>query len=572
MRKAKTKKKPRLSPEEKKAAQVKRDHTKLIKETFRAAGFLPIPAFSDKEFTYDGTTSDFDDAFVFQNIIVFCEYTTSQESGIGTHLKKKKILYDKIEANPSSFIQFIRKSFPQFDQAIDAVFQPNQLRTSIVYCSRFTVKQQIKDEVPGVKYFDYHIAKYFSDVTKTVKRSARFELFNFLGLSSKDVGDGVLRPNQNHMDSYAGSLLPEGHSHFDAGFKVVSFYIDPQALLERAYVLRKDGWLSNDATYQRMIHRKKVESIRKYLKERRRAFVNNIIVTLPDSTKLIDSEGNTLRPEKLLETQPAIIQLPSLYNSVGIVDGQHRIFSYHEGGSFDDEISKLRRQQNLLVTGIIFPPGMGEEAKTIFEATLFLEINANQANASSQLKQQISLKISPFDPESIARRIVNHLNDQTGPLQDEFERFFFESGKVKTTSIVSFGVRPLASIRSADSLFSIWQRPGKEKVLEGQDYELLSEYAKFCSSQINQFIGAVRTALPRERWTADLKVEDRFLTTTIINGLLSCFRRIVRLKVTYSFEEYRAKLQGLESFPFGDYKSSQYNRMGEAIHKRFFEQ
>lgn len=570
MAKIKKKKKNPDTPEQRKAKKIKRDHESLLRGIFRAAGFSSVSSVANKEFTYDGTKSDFDDIFVYENVIAFCEYTTSQESDISKHLKNKKVLYDKIVADPAKFIDFMRSKFTTFSDALSGVYQKHQFRVVLNYCSLNTVKSETKDEVPNVRYLDYNVARYFDIVTKTVKKSARFEIFDFFGLSTKDVGLGVTKPNSNHTDDYGGSILPEGHSHFDPGFKVVSFYIDPAALLERAYVLRKHGWRAGDTVYQRMISRGKIESVRKYLRDRKRAFINNIIVTLPDGTKLLDEQKNTIDPSKIQETQPAIIQLPSQYNSVGIVDGQHRVFSYHEGGVFDDEISKLRTQQNLLVTGVIFPQGMANEERVKFEAKLFLEINSNQTNARSDLKQEINLVINPFAQESIAKRVVNHLNENTGPLRDEFERYFYDTNKIKTTSVVSFGVRPLVNPNSDDSLFPLWGNVNKAGVKDGADHALLLEYIKFCGSEMNHIFAGARANLPKERWTADRKIPKRFLTTTNINGILACLRRVTKTKAALTAQEYIDKFKGLDAFEFEAYKSSQYNRMGQALYDKFF--
>ena len=187
--------------------------------------------------------------------------------------------------------------------------------------------------------------------------------------------------------------------NFGKGYKVISFYVDSEALLSRCYVLRKDGWEDRGQLYQRMISKKKIEAIRRYLLDQKRVFINNIIVTLPSDTKLLILNNNTQDISKLMKTAPVKIQLPSEYNSVGLIDGQHRVFSYYEGGAHEEAIEKLRRQQNLLVTGIIYPPSVAAQDKTKFEATLFLEINSTQTNAKSDLKQAIGLLLHPFSAE-----------------------------------------------------------------------------------------------------------------------------------------------------------------------------
>lgn len=285
--KKKPKKKKKLSPEEQKHLRVKREHAKLIKNSLKFMGFAQILSAADKEFVFDGAKSDFDDLFVYENVIVLAEYTTSQESGVSDHIKQKKIVYDKILNSPKDFAEFLFKTFPDVEVAIGGGYSVHQIRIVICYCSLNTVKGEIKELIPNVKYFDYNVARYFDVLAKTIKLSARHEFLDFLGLSIKDVGTGVLSSSESSVQ-FSGSILPESHSNFGVDFKVVSFYMNPASLLERAYVLRKYGWRDGGAVYQRMIVRQKIASIRRYLRDRKRVFINNIIVTLPNDTKLID--------------------------------------------------------------------------------------------------------------------------------------------------------------------------------------------------------------------------------------------------------------------------------------------
>jgi DGQHR domain-containing protein len=575
MAKAKKKKKKgkkKLSLTEKLQQKIKSTHFREVRSIFSTCGFRRIPSASDKEFTYDGTTSDFDDVFIHENIVVLTECTVHQSSELSGHLKKKKVLYDKIIKDVPAFLAFMDKEFPGFQAAKDPKFQPHHYRVIIMYCARYPITTELKDEVPGIRYLDYHIVRYFKAITDRVKLSARYELFAFLGLSQKDIGIGVISPAAAASTSYEGSILPEGQSHFPKGFKVVTFYVAPAALLERCYVLRKDGWGDEDGLYQRMISRTKVEAIRKYLLNKKRVFINNIIVTLPSTTQLTRDSGQTIDPSKITQTEPGNIQLPLEYNSIGLIDGQHRVFSYYEGGKDEASINILRLQQNLLVTGVIYPSGITKADRSKFEATLFLEINATQTNAKSELKQAIGVLLQPFSQDSIARQIVNSLNDK-GALGGQFERYFFDTGKIKTTTIVSYGVKPLIKLGGDDSLFSAWKVSNKQDLVDTPTEAIVSEYVKFCVREIDQFIGAIKSNLPADRWTADQKIKGRMLTTTILNGFIVCLRLLVQNKKLHSFEWYKTKLDtaALNKFQFSSYKSSQYGSLGQDMYKAFFD-
>ena len=59
-----------------------------------------------------------------------------------------------------------------------------------------------------------------------------------------------------------------------------------------------------------MISKKKIDSIRQYLKKQKRVFVNNIIVTLPPDVKPLSSNLQTIDASTLTDTAPVVIKLP----------------------------------------------------------------------------------------------------------------------------------------------------------------------------------------------------------------------------------------------------------------------
>jgi hypothetical protein len=245
------------------------------------------------------------------------------------------------------------------------------------------------------------------------------------------------------------------------------------------------------------------------------------------------------------------------------------VFSYYEGGQNEAAIGVLRAQQNLLVTGIIYPDAYSKSEKAKFEARLFLEINTNQATAKSNLKQDIGLLIHPYSSDSIARRVVNGLNE-IGPLSDEFERFFFDKVKIKTTTVVSYGVKPITKLSGSDSLFEVWKNADKQLLIDAPTDDLMDDFVDCSVKEINLFVSAIKANIPSERWTADKKVKGRMLTTTIINGFVVCLRHLIQQKQLQTFAQYKNKLTGVEAFKFSSYKSSQYGSLGEALYDKYF--
>ncbi len=546
----------------------KRNYRKEVRAIFSKTGFKRIAQISDKEFNFKNLyKSDFDDAFIYENIIVFTEYTLSQSSDIGAHLKIKSIVYDEIVNNKNDFLNYYSSLFPTFASARSDLYDNDQTKIIILYCAKNEFESKYKTQFSNIKYFEYPVLRYFKAVSESIRFSSRYELLKFFNIDAAEVGQNILTAKKKKTE-INGTLLPEAHSNFKNGYKVVSFYIDPQTLLANSYVLRKDGWRDEGSLYQRMIVKKKISAIRKYLLKEKRVFINNIIVTLPSNTRLLNQHDKVVHVASLTKTEHVKIEISDEFNIIGLVDGQHRVFAYHEGGEKDEEISKLRIKQNLLATGIIYPDGIRDTEKSKFEANLFLEINANQANAKSDVKQAISLILNPFSSESIAFAAVRRINEQ-GPLENLFERHFYEKDKIKTTSIVSYGFKPLVKLSGTDSLFSLWRNKEKNTLLSKHDDTLLTKYIDFIATELNIFLGAIKSEL-KDRWTIDKTNKNRVLSTTSINGFIVCFRRIIEEKKTGEFAKYKSKLAGIDKFHFKKFKSSQYGAMGRELYDKFF--
>jgi hypothetical protein len=178
--------------------------------------------------------------------------------------------------------------------------------------------------------------------------------------------------------------------------------------------------------------------------------------------------------------------------------------------------------------------------------------------------------MSPFSTISVAKNIVNKLNE-SGPLSGLFEQHFYEKSKIKTSTIISFGLKPLVKYEETDSLFKIWQNPEKKRLKEKvEDYALLNEYKDFCVTEIrNLFIG-IKANVDSGTWKVDRTDLNAILNVTIVNGLINCLRNLIKNNKTGNASYYQSKFANIKTFPFKSYKSSQYSRMGKDLFNRFF--
>ena len=589
---AKNKKPKKLSATELTFRKEQREQKKEIRDILKNIGFNRLNYIDGKNFIYEGRTSELDDIFWCENIILLTEYTIGKDSN---HLINKSVFYNKVNEDTRAFINFLLsenklESFREYyEKNIKDKYTINQLKIKILYCSKKDVSAEHKAAVKNVIYFDFHIVQYFKSLTKVIKRSSKYEFLEFIGLSFSEFGENILGSGNTSINKFSGHILPEEKSSFKEGYKIVSFYIDAESLIKRAYVLRQEGWREkeNIGYYQRMLVSKKISNMRKYLTEEKRVFINNIISTISeDNIKLLDQTGNIIQindngdfegNNASTNVTPATIEIDDMCNIIGIIDGQHRTYAYHEGDDpYESIIKRLRKVQNLLVTGIIFPRKESKEHRRKFEANMFLEINLNQTKVSSKLQQEIELLITPFSSVAIGKSILKKLNE-SGPLNNLIEQYSFEKGKVKTASIVSFGLKPLIKLddqSGSDSLFSILTHPNKNnlKAKEVDDYQLLNEYIEFCVKKIRDIFIALKKNIDNEKWnTYSSNTSVGLLTVTFINGILNVLRLLVANNKVGDIQNYTSQLEGVNNFDFKQYKSSQYRRMGQDIYNKFFQ-
>jgi DGQHR domain-containing protein len=562
--------KKKLTPQEKQ----QRAHRRAVRAAFRYAGFDRVNELAEKIFTYEKQKAEFDDAFLHENVIILVEYTVHAPEHIKGHLKKKKIIFDLITNDPQPFFKFLREKYAKFDERIKAngEFPASRLILKIVYCSMQDFESNAKTHFGDIVFFDFPVVKYFEKITRTIRLSARPELLSFIGIDPNKVRhDGGFLPSGS-SDPYRGSVLPEEASGLPEGYKVVSFYADPASLLKRCFVLRRSGWRASTEAYQRMLLPSKIESLRRMVFKEKRVAINNLIVTLPSTVHPVEEEsGKTIDVKKLTQTEPVKIQLPADPNTMGVIDGQHRLFAYYVSAKDTPEQDSLRKMQNLLVTGIIYPSDTDELERERFEASLFLSINSNQTSASSELTQEIKVLVDRFDQISIAKQVMAKLAD-TKPLFGHVERYFYEKGKLKTSSIVSYGLSPLVKLSGDDSLFSVFAHDHKDKLPQKKAANALNDYIDFCARTISHFLLAVKQDVGDSRWTTDRKVGNRILTVTYVNAFLITMRKIIEDGGSLGPIDLKKSLSGISKFDFKKFHSSQYNRMAEEIYKKHFGQ
>lgn len=528
------------------------------------------------QFTFDGRTGEIDDILILDNIMVLAEYTVGQPNS--AHLAKKSILYEKILRNPSGWISEYSKANQVFADAIEeGPYVADEFQLFICYASLHGADDELEKAFPHYHFLDGTRLRYFDALSKTIHHSAKHEFFNYLRVDLTKLGARAHK-TENDSKNFPGYLLPEMNSGYPKGFKVVSFYADPATLLEMSYVLRKDSWRDPDGLYQRILVKGKINSMRKYLTDSKRVFVNNIIVTLPPETVINDPKtGKNADNTRLESVSGVTISIPLQANMIGLIDGQHRVFSYHEAPNdkLEKEIAKQRVRQNLLVTGLIFPTSWDTQRRREFEAKLFLEINDTQARAKTVLKQSIEVLLNPFSTLAIAKEVTNRMS-RGGPLRGLLQTNFFDPPeRIKTSSIVSYGLRPLVKMDGDDSLYAAWTARDKAQLIDPEcapdrRKELLHSYIEYCASQINEFLIEAKLAIGPDKWVVSTPKNRQLLGPTAINGFFVCLRHLVESGNLLGKQHYSKKLSKIKGINFLSYTSSQWKSLGDEIFKQCF--
>jgi DGQHR domain-containing protein len=545
-------------------------YTEGIQKIFSLAGFTHIA--TDKiEIEFETRKSDINNIFIYENIIIMCEETASDAGNVLKHLTKKDLLYRRIEGNTEGFIEYIFNFYE--DLKPFNKYPYNAYKLIILYCSLEGVSDDLKPNISKlVNFLDTSTYHYFKDLTATIKKSSKFELFGFLNLNYQDIGLRATKPSSGASQTYESFILPQSISNFAKGYQVVSFYIDPANLIERAYVLRRSGWKDVKILYQRPLIERKISTMREHLIEGKGVFINNIIATLPDNTTFKAADNTPLTLSSLSKMTSAVMTLPDEFNSICIIDGQHRIYSYHESiDAIEQDIKKLRDVQNLLVTAVFYPSGTPTEERINFEANLFVDINSTQTGAKKELIQEIKTIIDRFSKDAIAREVLEELN-KLNALKDKMAFFFYEEKtKLKPTTIVTYGLIPLVKLSGKDSLYHLWQETDKEKLQESKDISLLNKYIKFAAGSTNDFFSgfkkAIGTGNGMNKWG---KGDNNVLTIRVINGLASCLRLLIEHGKTGDLDYYASCFKGVENFEFNKYGGSNWRKLGQELFKTYF--
>lgn len=555
------------------ATKVKKPKDTIIKKVFEGCGFRHIHS-DNIHFEINSRRGEIDHIFVYENVVVLCEETVQQD--VSSHFGNKKLFHELISQSRTEFLSVYRKlnqDFLDYLEKSDFLDEEYEFR-HIYFSGHKEADEGLMLNSSILRIMQIQDANYFDQLGKIIGSSARYEMLKYLKIELKDIGDRRKNGGSGTpFNDFSAFVLPSSQTNYPPGFGIVSFYADPASLIRRAYVMRKDGWTQPEVSYQRFLKRTKITSMRNYLAQNKRVYINNLIVTLPSESEIRDPTTKAnVALTGLTKICDAKISIPDELGTIGVIDGQHRIFSYHEGrDGYESTIKKYRERQNLLVTGLIFPNHYDEAQRAKFEAELFLAINDTQASVRSDLKQEIEAIVNPLSPIALAKSIIAGLS-KDGPLAGKLQRNLYDgSARMKTGSIVRYVLVPMMkaprSSTRKDTLIAVWgETVGKAQLSSDVDK---ASFVAFSVLQINRLLmGAMKNVRPG-MWNLSGAKGDGILNPTTVGGFLLCLKDILASGIDITRIDYEKDFKNLGDFRFDGYRSSRWSELGKALSKTY---
>lgn len=531
-------------------------------------GFTRIESLESYETSFLDMKTDIDDMFVFQNLYLLTEYTVAQD--VSTHFAKKLGFYQKMLPLQTDFLKKLNenKDFATYySKNLDKYGNSSPI-LAVIYVTEYDASPTTYAKNDGlVTILEKHKFDYFVKMGSAIKRSFLHEFFSYLKIDISRIGIANFDSSKESDRRYNAVALKDIFGYLPDDVKIAAFYASPGRLLKSASVLRYNGE-PGKYLYQRLIDKKKIQNMRKFISHNG-FFPNNIIISTKNNIGVKIQEAVKENAEAI---SLIFVESP---NSLSIIDGQHRLYAYHDGDDeFEELISMRREQQVLLVVAIVFPQTISDEDKIKYEARIFLEINSTQKKVDDYLIQCIKILSDRNSSTAIAHYLLDELNRTClkGLIASVPED---RVGKLPRVSIVKYALDSLVAHKSKDSI-SLFKT-----YLSTLDIDLatadishknidIDHYKAYCLEIISRFFDVFANEVESSNfnWAVDRKDPQAILNVTTVNSILHCIKNFILNDTPIpTKDELENAFHGIfDEVNFKDYKSSQYARLGKAIY------
>lgn len=204
---------------------------------------------------------------------------------------------------------------------------------------------------------------YYSELSKHIGTAAKYQLLADI-FKNKDI------PGLNlEVPAIKGRM---GNDYF------YSFAIEPANLLKIAYVCHRLKGHDEKTlmTYQRMLEKKRLTGIRKFVEDGGR-FPNSLVLNIESGKDNLRFDQITHKGKDDASTKAVIgtLHLPSRYKSAFVIDGQHRLYGFTDTKYADKATVPVIAFENL---------------DEITQADMFVDINSKQKKVRANLLEDLA--------------------------------------------------------------------------------------------------------------------------------------------------------------------------------------
>jgi DNA sulfur modification protein DndB len=339
----------------------------------------------------------------------------------------------------------------------------------------------------GIKLLDDKILQYFNELLIIYKNLAYYQFLAYLL-----AGQTIRSVSKEELD------VPAIKCKYSGGKHCYLFGIKPSKLIPLSSVLHRKFDMNDGITnnYQRLVKKQKINDIRRFIKDKGGIFPTNIIISF-------DEKGEFFRPkDKINDIHYGILSLPRRYQSITIIDGQHRLFAY-------DGLDEADRD---LIYVVAF-----HDMEVEKQVQTFVDINEKQTKVSASLMWDLYSSILPPDElKSRISSIVKRLNkDKLSPL----------------FGVIEYDSADYSPIKYKITLESICTSVKSENIIGVVEGILNKNEIKFRTDDIYDLIKGyfnVIKSLDTEHWERADKTNNLLRSNQGIGALLILFKEVMR--------------------------------------------
>lgn len=204
-------------------------------------------------------------------------------------------------------------------------------------------------------HFSDTTVDYYSELVKHLGSSAKYQL----------LGNLFAKAEISNMEDRIPAIQGKMGNH-----TYYSFSIEPERLLKIGYVLhRKEANKSMMPTYQRLIKKKRLTEVQKFVNEGG-YFPNSLIISIDTNGRGLQFDAASMKVDGCI-SRIGILHLPKRYRSAYIIDGQHRLYGYSD--------SAYASNNSIPVVAFV-DLDQQEQMK------IFMDINENQKSVDKSLR------------------------------------------------------------------------------------------------------------------------------------------------------------------------------------------